>query len=120
MQKRTDLSNIQIHTVLTNITYRKIFLERVIKPKVLNQGVDEKWIISGTTQELPAVLDYLQNSLSENLWLAGHEFSMSDVAVATQFLALEITGFELPKDQWSRLHEHFKQIISRTLFKGIT
>ncbi|ACJ19943.1 glutathione S-transferase family protein [Coxiella burnetii] len=106
-------------TVLTDIAYHKIFLERVIKPKVLNQAVDEKRIISATTQELPAVLDYLQNSLSKNLWLAGHEFSMADVAVATQFLALEMTGFEFPKDRWARLHEYFKQIISRASFKGI-
>ncbi len=44
---------------------------------------------------------------------------MADVAVATQFLALEMTGFEFPKDRWARLHEYFKQIISRASFKGI-
>lgn len=104
---------------LTDIGYKKIFFECVVKPKVLNQSTDDETVKNAKEKELPPLLDYLNQSVITHEWIAGDEFSMADIAIATQFLALKMAGFEVDNKRWSNLNQYLKKVTARESFKKI-
>ncbi|UTC24716.1 glutathione S-transferase family protein [Candidatus Comchoanobacter bicostacola] len=107
-------------TVLSEVAYSKIFVERVVKPAMLNMEADEAMISKAIKDELPAHLDYLNLAASKNEWLAGNAFSMADIAVTTQLLALQMAGFDLEKaNQWDALTKLMKTVMKRESFTKI-
>ena len=103
-------------TVLTGVVYQKIFMEKVIKPKILNQASDDKIFEQAISNELPILLRFLDSSLLGNAWFAGKYFSMADVAVATQLLALETSGIALSQAQYPNLSGLMAKVLSRDSF----
>jgi len=102
--------------VLTAVAYAKIFVERIVKAKVLKMPADEQLVEQAINDELPPLLDYLESASTETDWLAGQSFSMADVAIATQLLALQMAGFELQETQWPNLSAYFSRVIARPSF----
>ncbi len=105
-------------TTLTDVIYKKLFLECVVKPAVLNQESDKSLVERTKSIELPIILDYLNNSINSE-WIAGDEFTSADIAIATQLLALNLTGFDFEKSRWNNLYRYFEKVISRPSFKKI-
>lgn len=105
--------------ILTDIGYKKIFFECVIKPKVFNQSTDDEIVKNAKENELPPLLDYLNQSVRSHQWIAGDEFSMADIAIATQFLALKMAGYEIDNNRWNNLSQYFKKVIARDSFSKI-
>lgn len=103
---------------LTRVGYRKVFVECVVKPLVLKQAADDAVVAQALTTELPPLLAYLDGVMREQDWLAGESFSMADVAVATQLLALEMAGHALSGDHYPHLAKHFQRVIARPSFQA--
>lgn len=101
--------------ILTNVAYKKIFLEVVIKPNVLKLPTDEKLLIEAKENELPIILNFLDASIAQCEWFSGHSFSIADVSISTQLLALAMAGVTLDK-RWSHLQKHHQKVIARPSF----
>lgn len=83
----------------SDITYKKNFIESVIKPALLNQTGNIEIIEYAILNELPLMLDYINRSFTKNLWSAGDHFSMADFAIVVQLLALKKSGFEISENR---------------------
>jgi glutathione S-transferase len=106
-------------TTLTEVAYKKIFLELVVKPKVLNIEPNLTLVEQAKNNELPPMLDYLENSVKQFDWIAGNEFSMADIAIAVQLLALQIAGFALSNARWPQLNFYLAKITDRPSFQKV-
>ncbi len=103
--------------VLTEVAYKKIFTEMVIKPNILKQKSNKTVVEQAQTQELPALLDYLDRSVASQQWIAGDEFSVADIAIATHLLALKMAGFDIKDKQWNHLKSYLEKVASRPSFQ---
>lgn len=104
-------------TTLTEVAYKKIFLEAIVKPKVLNLEPNLKLIEEASKVELPPLLDYLNQQLQHSTWIAGEQFTIADIAITTQLLALKLTGFSF--SHWQHLETYLTQAILRPSYKKI-
>lgn len=105
-------------TVLTDVCYKKIFLEGVIKPNVLNIDADLTIINNAIDNELPCLLRFLDSRLSDRQYFSGVEFSMADSAITTQLLALQMYGVTIER-QYKNLKNHFERALSRQSFMNL-
>jgi glutathione S-transferase len=103
---------------LTHVAYKKIFLEVVVKPNVLNLEPNWDVVREAQIKELPALLDYLNQEVKPFSWIAGDEFSIADIAIATQLIALKMAGFEI-KDKWEDLGCYLTTVLNRPSFRRI-
>ena len=107
-------------TILTNVIYQKIFLECVVKAKVLNQSPNYDLVNTAIENELPILLHYLNAQLQGKKWFSGENFSMADVAIATQLLALEMSGFNFLQKKYKNLRSHMRETMMRKSFIKIS
>jgi glutathione S-transferase len=106
-------------TVLTDVGYKKIFFECVIKPKILNLPADFSVVETAKNHELPPILDYLNQSVAIYPWIAGNKFSVADIAIATQLLALKMADVSIDNKKWNHLNQYLEKVISRKSFNKI-
>ena len=104
---------------LAGVITQKILFERLVKPKVLKQASDEKLVDHVVANELPSLLSYLNTSISNKDWFTGSHFSMADVAIAIQLLALETAEVEMSEQQYPALTKYMKKIVNRKSFTCI-
>lgn len=105
--------------VLTNVIHTKIFMERVVKPQVLKQETNEETVQKALKDELPPLLDYLESQLQDRQWLAGNNFSIADIAIATHFVSLNLAGEKLNEQRWPKLAAYIKRVLERPSFKQV-
>lgn len=101
-------------TTLTDVVHKKIFLQKVIKPALLNQPTDLAIVERATSSELPPLLTYLDQALERNDWLADQRFSMADTAVVVQLLSLKKADVSL--DDWKNLDKYIKRVVEQPSF----
>jgi len=115
MLKRSGLNAMQTsHSPILLI--RKFFFENIIKPALLGQNSNKEVGEHAILHELPEMLDYMNESISKNLWIAGDYFSMADIAIVVQLLALKTVGSELAEDRWLKFKNYLKRGVSRPSF----
>ena len=103
-------------TALTEVVYKKLFIQCVIKPVILKKQPNTEVVEAAISEELPPLLDYLEQSICDKSWFAGDAFSMADIAITTQLLALKMAQVELNSEQWPQLSSYFNKIMSRSSF----
>lgn len=69
----------------------KILFNRLVAPKLLKIPFDEAVALQGEA-ELPPILAYLESVAPAAGWLAGADFSLADIAVASVFRSLSSVG----------------------------
>ena len=106
-------------TVLSDVVYKKIFIERVIKPKVLSMPEDCSLVQDALQYDLPPLLQYIDKQLQNKSWLAGNNFSMADISITTQMLALGMAGVEIPQI-YPELQRHLETSLARQSFLAIS
>ena len=67
----------------------------MVKPNVLKQQPDEDIVDMAVKKSLPALLEFLNNEVENKQWFVGNSFSAADIAISTQLLALEMSGYTL-------------------------
>lgn len=103
--------------VLTEIGYKKIFFECVIKAKILNLQPDLTIVNHAKQNELPPLLNFLNSTLKNNMFIVGDQFSIADIAITTQLLALSMAGYEIKPQPWPFLYEYLTSVLKRPSFK---
>jgi glutathione S-transferase len=96
-----------------------VFFERVVKPSLLEQEVDEERVRKTLAEDQPPVFDYLEAEVRDREFLAGGRFSVADIAVASPFVNLLHGGEQVDASRWPRLAAYLERILSRPSFKGL-
>ena len=103
--------------VFSQVVYQKIFLEAFVKPKVLKIEVNLEKVNKALNEELPPMLQFLENLLKGKTWLAGNDFSIADIAIATHFVSLKLVGYHMDEAQYPYLSAYIKKILARKSFQ---
>ncbi len=97
---------------LTAVIYKKIFMEKIVKP-LIKQNTDELIYQTALEQELPPLLDFLNSNLVGKTWFVRNEFSVADIAIGVQLLALEMTGYTFKSEQFPHVKEFLNRLKER-------
>ncbi len=101
---------------LASVIHKKIYTERIVKPKVLDIPGDEAIAKKAFDEELPPMLDYLEKELDKNKWIAGDEFTVADIAIVTHFIDLKAAGETISKARWPKLSNYIDRVSERKSF----
>lgn len=105
--------------MLTSVIYRKIFVELVAKPMVLQQDADQDIVNKARDQELPPLLTYLNEQIGNQQWLAGDEYSAGDIAVATHFVSLQQCDIAVDASRFPQLDSYLKRVFARDAWQEV-
>ena len=80
----------------------KMFFNRIVAPRFLGRPGDLEAADKAEKDELPPILDYLERTIPESLFLVEDRLTLADIAVASPFanfgyLALDIDGARYPR-----------------------
>ena len=104
---------------LAKVATRRLFYEIYGKPLAFGTKPDEKLVKIAKEKQLPPLLEYLNTCIQKNTYFVGNEFSIADIAITTQLLALEMANIRIDEILYPNLHEYFKNIKSRESIKKI-
>lgn len=97
-----------------------IFFQRVVGPRFMGQATDEAAVTRAIEQDMPPLQDHLESILSSNRkFLVGDQFSIADIAVATQFVNLAHGGYTVDAKRWPRLAAYLEQMFARPSFAAL-
>jgi glutathione S-transferase len=77
------------------------FYQKVVRPLVWNEPVDEERVRKAEQEGIPAALDYLENELPPEGFLFG-DIGLADIAIATFFRNGTYAGYEVDAARWPR------------------
>ena len=104
-------------SILSGVNTSKIFVEKVVKPNVLKQQPDEDMVDMAVTKSLPTLLEFLNNEVENKQWFVGNSFSAADIAISTQLLALEMSGYTLSESEFPHLYKFYNGAKARKSFE---
>jgi glutathione S-transferase len=104
-------------SALVAVTGPKIFFQRVVAPKFLNQKCDEAVVQKAVDEELPPFFDYLEGEVGEGGVVAGTRFSIGDIGLVTHFVNLQFAGFGVDAKRWPKLARYVDHVMARPSFK---
>ena len=104
---------------LTNIAYQKIFFEVFAKPNVLQLPADEAIVEKARNEELPPLLDYLNEQIKGQQWLLGDQYSIADISIATQFVGLKLSDYIVDSKRWPHLSEYLERVFTRKAWQEV-
>ncbi|QRE75933.1 glutathione S-transferase family protein [Methylobacterium aquaticum] len=94
----------------------KPFVQRVLRPKMMNQPCDEAVVAKCMGEELPRLFDYLEGVI-DGPYLVGGAFGLADISVATTFHNLHLAGEAVDAGRWPKLASYFTGILERPSFQ---
>ncbi|SEP33190.1 glutathione S-transferase [Methylobacterium sp. ap11] len=94
----------------------KPFVQRVMRPKMMNQPCDEAVVAKCLGEELPRLYDYLEGQV-DGEFLVGGTFGLADISVVTSFHNLRLAGETVDAGRWPRLAAYVEGILERPSFK---
>ena len=98
-------------TALAQVMGPKIFFNRVVGPKFFQRPCDEAVVKHAIDEELPPLFDYLEGQLTGNgTSIAGPQFSIGDIGVATQFVNLRHAGVTVDATRWPKLARYVRGV----------
>ncbi len=94
----------------------KPFVQRVLRPKMMNQPCDEAVVAKCMGEELPRLFDYLEGVI-DGPYLVGGAFGLADISVATTFHNLHLAGEAVEAGRWPKLASYVEGILERPSFQ---
>ncbi len=93
----------------------KIFFNRIVAPKFMGQSGDQAVADAAEKNELPPVLDYLEQAIPESGFLVGDRLTLVDIAVASPFANIRHLGLDLSR--WPKTQTWSDTMLDRPSFK---
>jgi glutathione S-transferase len=94
-----------------------VFFERVVKPHILRQALDESRVEELLQRAVPPVLDYVESQIPSDRDTVLPRFSIADAALGAQLGNLPWAGFEIDARRWPRTARYFQALLARPSFK---
>jgi glutathione S-transferase len=88
-----------------------LFVQKIIRPKILKQETDPTVIETILTTALPQVFGYLESSIAGD-FIAGRQFTIADLAIVSNLINLHYLGYALD-DRYPKLRGYFAGHIKR-------
>lgn len=106
--------------ILAAVVHNKIFVELVVKPKVLNLETDHILVEKARKEELPPLFNYLEEQINSSDFLVNDQFTVADIAIATHFIGLKMAGVEIDDQRWPKLTKYISKVLARDSFVKAT
>lgn len=106
--------------VVAGVVLHKVFIERVLKPQILKADTDTLVVDQALREELPKVLQYLENELGNKQWIVGDKFTMADIALGSQFVNLTLSGEKIDAQIYPKFAAYIDRVHARDSFKKAT
>lgn len=110
-------------SVMSEVINGKIFFELFVKPNELKRAPDSALVKSAIQEELPIILDYLEQILAANEcesgYLVGASLSVADLAVANHFVSLKLSKVHFDQIKWPRLSAYLDRVFAVPAFKKV-
>ncbi|TNC16124.1 glutathione S-transferase family protein [Methylobacterium terricola] len=95
----------------------KPFVQRVLRPHMMNQPCDEAVVAKCLGEDLPRLFDYLEGVI-DGPYLVGGSFGLADISVVTTFHNLRLAGEAVDAGRWPRLAAYVAGILERPSFQA--
>jgi glutathione S-transferase len=97
---------------------QKAFFNRIVAPRFLKRPGDETVAEAAIRDELPPILDYLEQVVPEGGgYLVGDTLTLADIAVASPFANFLHVGVEVDPERHPRTAAYVKRMLDRPSFK---
>lgn len=103
--------------VLSKVTYDKVLAPVVAKPLLFKIECDHEAVKTAIKEELTPLLEMLENALEVDQWIVGNMFTVADIAIASQFSAMDLAGYSIDETQWPKLSCYLKRVMSRQAYQ---
>jgi glutathione S-transferase len=94
----------------------KIFFEKIAAPVFFKRPTNESVVSKAISEELPPLLDYLEQQLETDGWLVGRNFSIADIGVATHFAQASLCGASPEGKRYPKLNAYVDRALARASF----
>lgn len=85
-----------------------LFVQNVIRPKILKLETDQAAIDAILAEALPKVFGYLE-SVAGDGYLVGGRFGIADIALTSNLVNYHYLGYRIDRARYPRLDRHFKR-----------
>ena len=90
-----------------------MFFNRVVAPKFLGRPGDEAAAAKAETEQLPPILDYLEQVLPPSGWLVEDRLTLADIAVASVFVNLNHLQWKPNEERHPRATAYIRKVLAR-------
>ena len=99
---------------------QKVFFNRVVAPRFLNRPGDEAIAETALREELPPILDYLEQVVpADGGYLVGDSLTLADISVASPFANFRHLGVETDPQEYPRTKNYIERILGRPSFRPV-
>lgn len=95
---------------------RKLFFNRVVKPRFLGLPCDEAEADKAEREELPPLLAYLEGVIPESGYLVEDRLTLADIAVASPFVNFRHLDIVVDPTTYPKLSRYVAAILARPSF----
>lgn len=105
-------------TILTAAA-AKMFFNRIVAPRFFGRDGDLAAADKAEREELPPILDYLEQQIPPGLHLVGDGITLADIAVASPLVNLDHVSYRLDEGRYRRLAAFKAAILGRPSFAAM-
>lgn len=92
-----------------------VFRNRVLM-RLLRRPCDEEYVATCLSEKIPKLMQYLENNAPESGFIVGDSLTIADIAIATQFVNLNLGKEQIDADRWPKSAAYIHRILSRPTF----
>jgi glutathione S-transferase len=96
----------------------KLFNQVAIKPRVWGEKTDEALVAKTLREDVPPILDYLEQQLPAEGWACG-EFSIADVSIAAFFRNADFARFRIDAAGWPTTAAFVERALASEAFRRL-
>jgi glutathione S-transferase len=95
-----------------------VFFNRIVGPMFLDQQPDEAAIKNAIENELPPLLEWLEEQIGDNEFLVGDKFSVADIGITSPFVNFGLAGESIDATKYPKLAAYLERNLARPSFKA--
>ena len=95
-----------------------VFFNRIVGPMFLDQQPDEAAIKNAIENELPPLLEWLEEQIGDNEFLVGDKFSVADIGITSPFVNFGLAGESIDASKYPKLAPYLERNLARPSFKA--
>jgi glutathione S-transferase len=95
-----------------------VFFNRIVGPMFLDQQPDEAAIKNAIENELPPLLEWLEEQIGDNEFLVGDKFSVADIGITSPFVNFGLAGESIDASKYPKLAAYLERNLARPSFNA--